>query len=111
MCVSYIYPKCLPFGRTRVKILFLVGFVFLNLFFLCNVLHIIICPFVPFLFVIVLSVHLRFMASDFAVGIFNIFLLVSIVICAQPDLRHVVNVYTTAHEKTIKCFNTCVVTF
>jgi hypothetical protein len=43
---------------------FLVGFVLLDLIFLCSVLYIVVCPFVLFLLAIMLSVLLRFVDSD-----------------------------------------------
>jgi hypothetical protein len=41
--------------------------------FLCNVMKIVVCPFVPFLLVIVLSILLLFTASDYPFGIFKHF--------------------------------------
>jgi hypothetical protein len=41
----------------------------------CSVLCIIVCPFVPFLLAIVLSVLLLFTASDYIFSIFKLFLL------------------------------------
>ena len=40
---------------------------------LCNVLWIVVCPFVVFLLVIVLSILLRFTSSDYPFGIFKPF--------------------------------------
>ena len=45
--------------------------------FLCSVLQIIVCPFVSFRFVIILSVILRFTASDYPFGILDLRLLIT----------------------------------
>ena len=54
----------------------LVGSVLYSIFsFMCNVLLIVVCHFVPFLLVIVVFVLLRFTDSDYHFGIFKLFLL------------------------------------
>jgi hypothetical protein len=55
----------------------LVVILFLNLYLLCSMLLIIVCCFVPFLFVIVLYVPLGIAASDYTFGIFKLILLIS----------------------------------
>jgi hypothetical protein len=52
---------------------FLVGFVLLGLLFLCNVLLIVVYPFVLFLLAIALSVIRRLVNSDYPFGIFKLF--------------------------------------
>ena len=61
--------NCLPFRSTWDHSRFLMGFVF-QFSFLCNVLWIIVCP---FLLVIVLYVSLRFKVSERPFGIFKLF--------------------------------------
>ena len=61
----------LPFRSTYIHSRFLLGFVLLDLQFLC-VLQIVVCPFVPFILAIVLSV-LLFTNSDSPSGIFKLF--------------------------------------
>ena len=51
-----------------------VGFVLLDLYLYVYVLKIVVCPFVLFLLAIVLSVFLRYMASDYPFGIIKLFL-------------------------------------
>ena len=54
----------------------MVGFVLLDLWFYVSVLWIVVCPFVPFLLAIVLSVLLRYADSDYPFRIFKLFLAV-----------------------------------
>ena len=67
--------NCLLFRSTCVHSRILVGFVLLDLQFYVYVLQIVVCPFLFFLLVIVLSVLLRFTPSDYLCGIFKFFLL------------------------------------
>ena len=62
----------LPFRSTWVHPRFLVAFELLDLSFICNVLYIAVCPFIPFLLTIVLSVLLQFTYSDYHFGIFKL---------------------------------------
>ena len=61
----------LPFGNSWVQIWFQWGSCCSIFSFLCIVLYIIVCPLVNFLLTIVLSVLVRFKASDYPVGIFS----------------------------------------
>ena len=63
----------LPFPSTWVQPRFLVGFVLLGLQFYVYVLQNVVCPFVLFVLVILLSVLLRFTDSDYPFGIFKRF--------------------------------------
>ena len=71
---NYWSRNCLPFRTTRVHPRFLVGFMLLDLQFYVYVLQIVVCPFLLFLFAIVLSVLLRYTDSDYPFGIFKLFL-------------------------------------
>ena len=50
-------------------------FVFLEIYFLCSVLYIVVCPFVLFHLTIVVSDLFRFTDSDYPFGIFKLFLI------------------------------------
>ena len=88
--INHIFPKylinfinCLPVRSTWVQCRFLVGFVLVNLYFLCFVLLIIVCPFSFRHCIVCLSSiycfrlplwYLRFTASDFPFGILDLLL-------------------------------------
>ena len=56
---------------TLIRIIFVISIIFIHM---CNILQIVVCPFVLFPLVIVLSIRLRFTDSDYPFGLFKHFI-------------------------------------